>query len=288
MNDLISIVLPVYNGERYLRESIDSVMAQTWENWELLIMDDCSDDASPEIAKQYAARDSRIRYYRNEKNLRLPGNLNKGFSLSAGDYLTWTSDENRYRPDALEKMLDTLKRTGKKFVFASCRVIDGDGNEIEYMSVGKNSLKAVVGENQVGACFLYSREVYETIGDYDPMLELTEDFDYWQRTLARFDAAVIEDILYDYRWHDGALTSTMKKERFYHALETTILKNRPAFGQLDPLQKYYYYRGLYRCRAELADGRNPYKRQFELYSAWYMLFVRVPGKLRRMISASSE
>ena len=79
MNDLISIVLPVYNGERYLRESIESVIAQTYTTWELLILDDCSTDRSAEIAKEYEKKDSRIHYYRNERNLRLPRNLNKGF-----------------------------------------------------------------------------------------------------------------------------------------------------------------------------------------------------------------
>ena len=131
MNDLISIVLPVYNGERYLRESIESVIAQTYTTWELLILDDCSTDRSAEIAKEYEKKDSRIHYYRNERNLRLPRNLNKGFSLAKGNYLTWTSDDNRFRPNALEKMYLTLASDGKaQFVFASCRVIDGDGKEL--------------------------------------------------------------------------------------------------------------------------------------------------------------
>ena len=62
MNDLVSIILPVYNGEKYLRESIDSVLAQTYQNWELLILDDCSSDSSSEIALEYSGRDSRVHY----------------------------------------------------------------------------------------------------------------------------------------------------------------------------------------------------------------------------------
>ena len=79
MEELISIVLPVYNGEKYLRESIDSVLNQTYRNWELIIVDDCSTDSSAKIAKEYTNKDKRIYYYRNENNLRLPRNLNKGF-----------------------------------------------------------------------------------------------------------------------------------------------------------------------------------------------------------------
>ena len=132
MNDLISIVLPVYNGAKYLRESIESVIAQTYPNWELLIVDDCSKDETPEIAQEYAKRDSRIRYYRNENNLRLPRNLNKGFSLTQGNYLTWTSDDNRYRPTALERMYQALQEDKKaQLVYASYDVIDENDNLIE-------------------------------------------------------------------------------------------------------------------------------------------------------------
>ena len=77
MQPLVSIVLPVYNGERFLRQSIDSVLAQSYQNWELLILDDCSTDSSSDIGKEYVHKDSRIRYYRNESNLRLPGNLKR-------------------------------------------------------------------------------------------------------------------------------------------------------------------------------------------------------------------
>ena len=165
MNDLISIVLTVYNGEKYLRESIDSIISQTYENWELLILDDCSTDSSPIIAKEYENNDERIHYYRNEKNLRLPRNLNKGFSLAKGDYLTWTSDDNRYKSTALEKMYNALKTSeNAQFVFASCRIIDEEGKEIEYIMVNEESKKRIVGLDSVGACFMYTRKVYEEIG----------------------------------------------------------------------------------------------------------------------------
>ena len=200
MDKLISIVLPVYNGEKYLRESIDSILRQTYQNWELLILDDCSTDGSATIAKEYAARDARICYYRNDTNLQLPRNLNKGFSLAKGDYLTWTSDDNRYRPQALEKMAAALKADPEaQFVFASCRIIDESGKEIEYISVSPQSPRWIVGSNTVGACFLYTRRVYEEIGDYDPEMKLVEDYDYWQRICLRFKAIGIEEILYDYR-----------------------------------------------------------------------------------------
>ena len=88
MESLISIVLPIYNGEKYMRKSIDSVLAQTYANWELLIIDDGSTDNTAIIAQEYAANGSRIRYYKNPENMRLPKTLNRGFSLARGDFLT--------------------------------------------------------------------------------------------------------------------------------------------------------------------------------------------------------
>ena len=283
MNDLISIVLPVYNGEKYLRESIDSIISQTYENWELLILDDCSTDSSPIIAKEYENNDERIHYYRNEKNLRLPRNLNKGFSLAKGDYLTWTSDDNRYKSTALEKMYNALKTSeNAQFVFASCRIIDEEGKEIEYIMVNEESKKRIVGLDSVGACFMYTRKVYEEIGDYDPTYTLVEDFDYWQRIFVKFDTTVITEILYQYRWHDGALTSTMKKNIFNQTLEKMLLKNRPAFGKLSLDENYYFYKGLYTCRKNLNDKQNPYSIKYNFYYFIYFIRRRIPNKIRRM------
>ena len=284
MEELISIVLPVYNGEKYLRESIDSVLAQTYKNWELLIVDDCSTDFSAAIAKEYASKDKRIYYYRNENNLRLPRNLNKGFRLAKGDYLTWTSDDNKFKPTALEKMYDALKNNqNAQFVFASCRVINSEGEEIEYIMVDDKRKKQIVGHNVVGACFMYTRKAYEKVGEYNPDFTLVEDYDYWQRIYAKFNAVAISDILYEYRWHDGALTSTMKKDAFNKTLEKMLLKNRPLFGKIDAESNYYFYQGLYNCRKNLDDKKNPYKWNYKWYSMIFLFEHRIPRKIKRMI-----
>lgn len=284
MEELISIVLPVYNGEKYLKESIDSILAQTYKNWELLIVDDCSTDSSAEIAKEYAEGDERINYYRNENNLRLPRNLNKGFRLAKGDYLTWTSDDNRYKPTALEKMYYALKKNqNAQFVFASCRVIDSEGTEVEYIMVDDKRKKEIIGHNIVGACFMYTRKVYEEVGEYNSEFTLVEDYDYWQRICAKFNAIVISEILYEYRWHEGALTSTMRKDAFNSVLEKMLLKNRPLFGKIDAESNYYFYQGLYNSRKSLEDKKNPYKFQYKWYSMIFLFEHRIPRKIKRML-----
>lgn len=284
MKDLISIVLPVYNGEKFLRESIESVLAQTYKNWELLILDDCSTDHTSDIAIEYTQKDSRIKYYRNESNLRLPRNLNRGFSLAKGDYLTWTSDDNRYRPNALEIMHSALKKNENvDFVFSSFRIMDAEGNDVEMYIVSEKDIKKIIGFNVVGACFLYKREVYETIGNYDPEMILVEDYDYWQRVFMKFKAIAISDVLYDYRRHEGALSSTMRQVQFNANLEKMLLKNKEGFGKLDMLQKYYLYSALFKCRNNLEAKDNPYARQYHFYNLLHSIRYRIPEKIKRKI-----
>ena len=213
--------------------------------------------------------------------MRLPRTLNRGFSLAKGDYLTWTSDDNYYYPTAIEKMVNSLKNDHHEFVFASCDIIDGDDKIVECISVSADSAKQLVGRNPVGACFMYTRKAYESVGEYDPEMTLVEDMDYWQRICMRFEPSCISEKLYAYRWHDGALTSTMRKDTFNRTLEKMLLKNRSGFGKLNLDQQYYYYDGLNRCRINLGESENPYKGKYRFYSMIYFIRHRVPDKLKR-------
>jgi glycosyltransferase involved in cell wall biosynthesis len=97
----VSIGLPVFNGENYLSEALDSILAQTYSDFELIISDNASTDRTPEICKAYAARDPRIRYYRNAKNLGASPNFNRVFELSSGEYFKWAAYDDLIAPDFL-------------------------------------------------------------------------------------------------------------------------------------------------------------------------------------------
>lgn len=281
-NDLISVVLPIYNGEKYMIQSINSIINQTYKNWELIIIDDCSTDRTAIIAKQYASKDSRIKYYKNDKNMKLPKTLNKGFSLAKGDYLTWTSDDNLYISNAFEKMYRKLKDSKDiEFIYSSCEIIDENGNNLDYMYASSQGSKEIIGSNIVGACFMYTRKVYESIGDYDENYILVEDYDYWLRIFSKFNTTYIEDILYKYRWHNGALTSTEKKEKINSVCEKVILKNISSFGKLDWLSKYYLYSGLNHCRQDMLEDKNRYKNKYKFYNFFYLIKYKLPNRLKK-------
>lgn len=218
---LISIVLPTHNGTRYLEAAVESCIGQTYLNWELILVDDASSDATPEIIARFNARDSRIRAIRHERNQRLPAALNSGFALARGEYLTWTSDDNLYRPRALQEMLSFLDANRDVgFVYADYTLIDEAGKASIRIKAGDAHELAVT--NPVGACFLYRREVYERLGGYAEDMFLVEDYEYWIRVSCEFKIAPLHTDLYLYRT-GGPLTQRRQAVRDAH--ERVLLRH---------------------------------------------------------------
>lgn len=204
---LISIVLPTYNGARHLQASIDSCLSQTRRNLELILVDDGSPDPETGVIVERQT-DERVRVLRLDKNVGLPSALNEGFRVAKGDFLTWTSDDNLYRPEALEVMAREM--SGVDFVYAHCSLIDEAGAETG--TIVPRGPEYLPLDNCVGACFLYTRRVLEEVGEYDPAMRLTEDYDYWIRVSKRFQMRVIDQNLYSYRHHETTLTSVHGRE----------------------------------------------------------------------------
>src|SRR5262249_6500825 len=209
---LISIVLPTFNGARYLREAIESCLHQTYPNWELILVDDASTDETPSIIAEYMARDSRVTTLRNPVNRKLPGSLNAGFARARGELLTWTSDDSCYRPQALSERAAFLEANPSvDLVYADFSVIDEDGATRGEGWVGP--IEELPLRNSIGACFLYRRTVHECLGGYDEDLALVEDWDYWLRASASFRLGRLREGLYLYRCHKNSLTETRPPAR---------------------------------------------------------------------------
>lgn len=104
----VSVGLPVFNGESYIEEALDSILAQTYTNFELIISDNASTDRTPEMCRDYAAKDSRIRYFRNPENLGGVPNYNRAFELSSGEYFKWAAHDDVLAPTYLEECVQVL------------------------------------------------------------------------------------------------------------------------------------------------------------------------------------
>ncbi len=206
---MVSIVLPVYNGEQYLELSIQSVLSQTYSDWELIIVNDCSTDSSLEIAEKYACQDARIKIITNSENKRVARSLNIGFGQARGQYFTWTSDDNLYHKRALEGMADYLDHHPESYVvYADMEFIDEKGNVIANSA---NSCQNLYLCDCVGACFLYRREVADILGGYNPAVQYVDDYEYWLRVGFQYELHHIPEILYQYRFHNDAMTHTRER-----------------------------------------------------------------------------
>lgn len=243
---IVSIVLPCYNGADMLGDAIESVINQTFKDWELIIVNDCSTDNTLSVAEKYAAVDSRIKVYSNPINSKLPTSLNNGFSYASGKYLTWTSDDNLLHPEMLEVMseyLDNHPTIG--FVAADQLVSDFNGNILETVIVPDDLQKMILLNDYVKACFMYRKSVADIIGEYRTDLFLVEDYEYWIRMSFHTKFAHIPQVLYTYRVHSKSLTATRTKDIAKKLVELRLIyldEIRNALINNNKLLSLFYYR----------------------------------------------
>lgn len=282
----VSIVLPVYNGERFLDQAINSVMNQTFTEWELIIVNDCSTDNSASIMRKYADKDSRIIIVDNEANMKLPRSLNIGFGIARGEYYTWTSDDNLLKPNMLMTLVRELDDNPEYgMVYSDHDEITEDGEFINTRFLKEPCYMGIEG-NVCGASFLYRSTVAHSVGDYDPALFLAEDYDYWMRVYAVTDIKHITDVLYSTRWHEKSLTATRTNDISRQTLKAVIKnvfilleKAEGSKGRYDLCKTIYNY-------AVSAYGRPAVKRFGYQVNGYFLkiwsvdLVERIAGRIR--------
>lgn len=265
-NPLVSIVLPTHNGGHYLDQAVQSCLDQTWEHWELIIVDDASTDDTPERITRWAEADPRIRSARHFRNRRLPAALNTGFARAGGDLLTWTSDDNAYRPHALAEMVSFLEAHPEVDVaYADYSEIDHRGQVLRRCRVSPMEELAV--QNCIGPCFLYRRRVQDRIGPYAEDLFLAEDYDFWLRASEHHRLERLPVDCYLYRVHGGSLTARRARE-IETARAKAQFRNLPRLHWMGSATKAHAYLtlGLRLCRSDQAYlGRFYLRRAFGEY-----------------------
>jgi len=146
----IHIGLPVYNGEAYLASALDSLLRQTFPDFEVIISDNGSTDATPEIAREYAAKDSRIRVLRYEENRGAAWNWNNAFAHSSAEYFKWAAHDDLHHPQYLERCMEVLEREPAVVLcYSATRYIDADGRAIK-----ADATKSIVGGKRSDGCHL--------------------------------------------------------------------------------------------------------------------------------------
>jgi glycosyltransferase involved in cell wall biosynthesis len=214
----VTVIVPAFNAEATLAETLESVAAQSYSNWECLIVDDGSTDGTPALAAAYCARDSRFRLLR-KPNGGVASARNRGLGEAAGAFAAPLDADDIWHPDYLAKQVRTALRSARPpgFVFSFSRVIDGDSRVIRTVrahpvagpAVGPLLYQNVVGN---GSALLLSRSAALAAGGYDERLQAAgiegaEDYLFQLRIAARHEVAVNPEYLVGYRLTPHSMSS---------------------------------------------------------------------------------
>jgi glycosyltransferase involved in cell wall biosynthesis len=215
----LTVLMSVYNGSAYLREAIDSILSQSFTQFEFLIIDDCSTDNSWQILQEYADRDSRIRLFQNQQNLGLTKSLNRGLTLAQGNYIARQDADDIALPDRLKQQVDVLNQQ-PEVVLVSCELewIDEAGELIARMERSCCSelipwhllfYNHVGGHSQV----MYRRQTVLATGGYSEVRRYSQDYELWCRLAKAGEIVMLPDVLQIQRIHRNAISSQKRSEQ---------------------------------------------------------------------------
>jgi glycosyltransferase involved in cell wall biosynthesis len=214
----ISVIVPSYNSERYLRESIESILNQTFGDFELIIVNDGSTDSSPEIIKEYSKKDRRVKFLNNPKNLGLQKSLNKAISEAKGKYIARMDADDISLPTRLETQYNYLEKNKDVFlVGSSAWIIDEDGKRIGALRKFDvpNKIKSKLEKRNpiIHPSVMFRAEARFR---YRDKFVCSEDYDLYLRILSKgLKITNLEEFLLEYRISKDSFVSTMPNQEFY-------------------------------------------------------------------------
>lgn len=216
-NNLVSIITPMYKGAAFVGETIESVQRQTYPNWEMIIVDDCSPDGGAGIAvvKKYVEKDERIRLIASSVNRGSSGARNTALREARGKYVAFLDSDDIWYPDLLKSQLDFMEKTGAAIAFASYRRINENGEEAlkPFIVPNKVSYKGILKSNPIPCLTtLYDRDVVGEQYFKEELKSLRDDYAFWLEALKKVDYAYGNpEILAAYRLVSTSVTRNRRK-----------------------------------------------------------------------------
>lgn len=278
---LVSIVVPSFNGAKFLREALDSMLAQSYENTEIILLDDASTDETSEVVAEYAGR---ITYVRQPKNLGIYGNMNVGIEMARGEFIATYHADDIYLPTMVEAQVAYLQAHPEVgAVFASDILVDAEGKEyarlvlppeirgeqpIDYPKL-LNALLSMKNRFLISPTMMVRRSVQLEVGPYRPdRYRNTSDLEMWLRVGRRYPIAVLESHLIRYRHFHGNSSQRYHRlrttpENFFIILDDYLAEGDRALASPEALVSYEAHRSQDRMWAamshyiknELPEGR---------------------------------
>jgi glycosyltransferase involved in cell wall biosynthesis len=224
----VTVLMSVYNGAYYLRESIESILNQSFTDFEFIIIDDCSTDKSGDIIREYAKQDQRIVVIKNEENIGLTKSLNKGLKLAKGEYIARQDADDISEPERLAKQVAFLGTHPEVALVGTWyKEIDAQGRLFA-------EIQTLYDCTQIRWCLLFSctfvhssvlfrkSTIIEQIGLYNEEFTYAQDYDFWCRIVRKFPTTNLQEYLMNLRVHSDSISSVKLSIQQDMALQTQI------------------------------------------------------------------
>lgn len=198
MNDLVSIISPSYNCEKFISKTIESVLAQTYKNWELIIVDDCSTDNTDKVVARYT--DKRIKYLKNEHNSGAAVSRNKALREARGRWIAFLDSDDIWLPEKLERQICFMKTNGYHFSYTNYEEIDENGNKLGVKVTGPKKISKVGMFNYCWpGCLtvMYDAQAYGLLQIAD--IKKNNDYAMWLKICRKFNCYLLDEYLAEYR-----------------------------------------------------------------------------------------
>ena len=241
MNELVSIVMPSYNTANFIEETVSSVLAQTYENWELLIVDDCSTDDTEEKLRAFS--DPRIRIFRNETNSGAAVSRNRALSETKGKWIAFLDSDDLWHPEKLEKQIRFMEEKNAAFSYTEYEEIGEDSAPLGVRVTGP---KKITRRGMFRYCWpgcltvMYDRDVIGEIRIED--IKKNNDYAMWLKVCRKAPCLLLPETLAKYRKRSGSISrhSYTKLIRWHYKLFREAEKENPVLAAWHTFWNLFY------------------------------------------------
>ncbi|MDE6142653.1 MAG: glycosyltransferase [Muribaculaceae bacterium] len=246
---LVSIITPSYNCAAFIGETIESILSQTYQNWELLITDDCSSDNSREIINEYCARDSRIKLFKLEKNSGAGVARNNSIEEAKGRYIAFCDSDDRWYPDKLERQIEFMEIKGCALSYSSYDICNEAGDIIGYVECQKQLSKGtIIRDNGIG-CLTAIYDAGKIGKHFMPSLRKRQDWCLWIDIINKVgEAKGLQEPLALYRDRANSISSNkIEMLKFNYEVYHTFMRKSPMVSLgilLFRFMPYYIYKKI--------------------------------------------
>ena len=198
VDGLVSIIMPSWNTERFIAETIQSVLDQTYTNWELIIVDDCSSDNTDEVVASF--KDERIKYLHNEKNSGAALTRNKALREAKGEWIAFLDSDDLWMPEKLEHQIDFMNKNGYSLSFTEYEKIDEESKPLNIYVSGPNKVnkRKMYNYDYIGQLtMMYNAKVFGLIQIKD--IKKNNDYAMWLQVCQKEDCYLLDECLAKYR-----------------------------------------------------------------------------------------